>query len=67
MGLQLKRGANRKLVPWWYADYIRQNGQRAVVNLNIPVEGKPPASGRVKDRGTPDFERSRRAAAAALA
>ena len=66
MGLQLKKGANGKLVPWWYADYVRQNGQRAVVNLNIPVEGKPPASGRVKDRGNPDFERSRRAAAAAL-
>jgi len=65
MGLQLKK-ENGKVLGWWYADYVRPNGKRTVVNLNVPVEGTPPKSGKVSDRGSADFERSRRAAAAKL-
>ena len=61
MGLQLKKGC-----AWWYADIKRPDGKRTVINLNIPIKGKPPASWRVADKGNPDFERSRRSAAAKL-
>ena len=67
MGLQLRRGRDGKLRPWWYAEYTRKDGSRAVVNLAIPIEGKPPESGFVKDLGNPAFQRSKAKAEAALA
>ena len=63
-GLAIKK--NGKILPWWYADYVRANGKRTVVNLNIKMEGSPPKSGKVADQGSPKFEKSRRAAAVKL-
>jgi len=66
MGLCLKRGRNGQLRPWWYGEYIRKDGSRAVVNLNVAVEGKPPHGGGVAGKGDNVFERSRTRALATL-
>jgi len=65
VGLLLKKekGVVR---PWWYGEYRLGNGKRTVANLGVRVEGKPPQSGRVADRGDAIFERSRKQASDAL-
>jgi integrase len=65
MGLMLKvdKGVLR---PWWYGDYKTREGRRTVANLGIRIEGKPPKSGRLSDRGDWTFEQSRRRAENAL-
>lgn len=66
MGLCLKKNRDGKVRPWWYGEFVRRDGSRAVVNLNVAFEGKPPASGKVADTGNTAFERSRARAFAAL-
>ena len=65
MGLTLKRGRDGEIRRWWYLEFYRPDGTRTVVNLNVPVEGNPPASGRVTEKGDALFERSRQRAQAA--
>ena len=66
MGITLKRGADGEVRRWWYGELYRPDGKRTVVNLNVPVEGKPPVSGRVTESGDEAFERSRQRAQSAL-
>ena len=66
MGLCLKRGRGGQLRPWWYGEYFRKDGSRAVVNLNVAVEGKPPNGGVVSGKGDHVFERSRARALSAI-
>ena len=66
MALELRTGRGGEVRPYWYGRYIRQNGTKATVNLNVKVEGKPPVSGLLSDTGDAAFERSRERAVAAL-
>ncbi len=66
MGLQLRKGREGALRRHWYGEFRRANGTRAVVNLNVEIEGTPPALGLLSERGDPAFERSRNRALAAL-
>ncbi len=66
MALHFRRGRDGHIRPWWYGEFIRPNGKRAVENLNVPIEGTPPKSGRVKDFGDDVFEKSRTRALVAL-
>ena len=59
MGLTLKRGRDGQVRRWWYLEFYRPDGRRTVVNLNVPIEGTPPASGRVTEKGDAAFERSK--------
>ena len=65
MALMLKRQRNGELRTEWYGVYT-EDGRRKVTNLNVKVEGKPPASGNVGHPGDHDFEMSRKAALVAL-
>jgi integrase len=61
MGLQLKVDGDGTCRPHWYGVY-EINKVRRVINLAVPIEGKPPASLRVADSGDSEFERSRKKA-----
>ena len=66
MALQFRRGRDGELRPWWYGEFVRSDGRRAVENLGVPFEGKPPESGRVADNGNAAFKASRTRALMAL-
>ena len=66
MGLMLKQQRNGTLRPHWYGVYTAA-GARKVLNLDVPVQGTPPASLSLLDPGDRDFERSREKAKEALA
>ena len=54
MSLEIRWGRR----PRWSGRIIRA-GKRHRLDLAVPVEGKPPASGRLNDKGDDAFERSR--------
>ena len=54
MALEIKWGRS----PFWYGRFIRE-GKKTYVKLNVPIEGTPPPSRRLKDRGDAAFEKSR--------
>ena len=61
MALEIKWGRS----PDWYGRFIR-DGKRTIVNLGVSIEGKPPATRRLKDKGDTAFEKSRLRAALQL-
>ena len=65
MPLEIRRRSDGSLRPSWYGRF-EVNGQRHCCNLGVAIEGKPPASGSLRERGDAAFERSRRRAQAAL-
>lgn len=65
MGLELKKGRDGTLVMTWYGRYT-ENGKRVSVAL-CGVDGVPPASLSIRDRGDTDFEASREQAENKLA
>lgn len=54
MALEIKWGRS----PFWYGRFIR-NGKKSHVQLGVRIEGTPPGSRRLRDRGDPAFEKSR--------
>lgn len=54
MSLEIKWGRSTR----WYGRFKR-NGQRKAIPLDVFIEGTPPASRRLADRGDAAFERSR--------
>lgn len=56
MGLELRRGRNGKLRPYWYGAFV-ENGKRRIVNLGIRWDGAVPAT--LLDEGDTKFEVSR--------
>ncbi len=65
MPLELRKGPDGKIRPWWYGRY-KVNGKRYCHNLEVVVTGKPPNSLSLRDIGDPVFERSRAQAQAKL-
>ncbi|MEI6149351.1 MAG: tyrosine-type recombinase/integrase [bacterium] len=65
MALMLKRQRNGSLRDEWYGVYT-EDGRRKVVNLDVKIQGVPPASLAVGDLGNKDFEASRKEATKAL-
>ena len=64
MGLELRRDADHNLrSKWWYGRYT-VNGKRRFINLNVEVQGKPPAD--IRQTGSTVFECSRTLAQAKL-
>jgi integrase len=57
MGLELRRDADHNLrSKWWYGRYT-VNGKRRFINLDVEVQGKPPAD--IRQTGSTAFECSR--------
>jgi integrase len=54
MALEIKWGRS----PFWYGRYIR-DGKKNYLNLGVRIDGEPPPSRRLKDKGNAAFERSR--------
>lgn len=75
MALMLQKQRDGSLRKNWYGVYVeprgdgegRGKGKRRVVNLNVPLKGTPPLSGKVADKGDEAFEASRIRAEEALA
>lgn len=67
MSVMLRRQRNGTLRPFWYGEYVRADGTRRVVNLNVKWDGKLPKSGSLRDQGNGVFEATREAAELALA
>ena len=44
--------------PSWYGRYIR-DGKKNYLNLGVRIDGKPPPSRRLRDKGDVAFEKSR--------
>ncbi|MDD3276628.1 MAG: hypothetical protein PHP93_06220, partial [Kiritimatiellales bacterium] len=64
MGLELRRDKNHNLrSKWWYGRYT-VNGKRRFINLDVEVQGKPPAD--IRQNGSTAFECSRALAQAKL-
>jgi integrase len=66
MSVTLRRQRNGNVRPFWYGEYVRADGTRRVINLNVKWDGKLPRSGSLRDRGNAVFEATRVAAEAAL-
>jgi integrase len=66
MGLMLKTQRNGALRDHWYGVYTEADGSRTVVNLNVKIQGNPPASLSIREKGNDAFELSRTAATTAL-
>jgi len=64
MGLELRKGRDGKLLPYWYGRYTDENGKTHVVSLGVPLAGVPPLS--LRDAGDTRFEASRAKAEAKL-
>ena len=64
MGVELRKGRNGKLRPFWYGKY-EINGKRYCTNLGVAVRGTPPDT--LRSLGDIVFERSRAKAQEALA
>ena len=56
MGLELRRGRDGELRPYWYGAFV-ENGKRRIVNLGIRWDGAVPAT--LLDEGDTKFEVSR--------
>ena len=65
MGLELKKGRQGELIETWYGRYT-ENGKRISVAL-CRIEGKPPASLSINDKGDDEYEASRKKAEGLLA
>jgi integrase len=57
MGLELRKGRDGELILKWYGRYM-ENGKRLSVAL-CAIDGTPPASLSLRDKGDVDFEASR--------
>lgn len=62
MALELRRGRDGQLIKHWFGRYTNENGKRVCTPLEAPLEGKPPASLSLRDKGDEFFEASREVA-----
>ncbi|MFO7534759.1 MAG: hypothetical protein R6X19_03600, partial [Kiritimatiellia bacterium] len=58
MNVRLKKQRDGGWRKHWYGIYD-DNGKQTEINLNVPWDGIPPASGSFRDTGDEDFENSR--------
>lgn len=65
MHLEMRFERNGDVRPIWYGRFII-NGKKECVNLGVKLDGKAPASRKLKDRGDDEFEASRHKAWAKL-
>jgi len=63
MGVTLKIDGG-KIRPWWHVEIYKPDKTRTVFKINVPVEGTPPANGKLTEQGDAAFERSRERAKA---
>ncbi len=63
--VRLKKQRDGQWRPQWYGQYMNY-GKMTEVNLEVPWQGIPPDSGKMRDTGCPVFEASRTAAVKAL-
>ena len=62
MALELRRGRDGQLIKHWFGRYTNENGKRVCTPLEAPLEGEPPASLSLRDKGDVLFEASREVA-----
>ena len=65
MPLEFRRGRSGEIRPHWYGSFM-VDGKRHAIGLGLPIQGKMPESGSLKDVGDMAFERSRSQAQAKL-
>src|SRR5262249_3366433 len=65
MPLEIRTQRDGRLRDTWYARY-EVNGKRYTISLGLKIQGTPPASLHLSDRGDTEFECSRVAAQAKL-